>query len=311
MFKWVALGASAVVLSGCAMPVPFQIASWALDGISVLATQKSVTDHGISLVAQQDCAVWRGVTEGELCREEASSDVMVAEEAVKTPASVSSLQSPVKTEPRLSRSLGEQKRDLSLRAPVVQVRSVPTHALRAAWAETDKPARQEALDKPTASAHAFRASPSPAPAPAPRAMPVAKVETVKQAVVQKPVVTAIHTKPVVLAQKPRVREIEGTPSQGIYFVIGSFRNPDNARRLTARNVRLKPAVLSARLDGTNVYRVVVGPVPRGKEKRLHRALARDGFPDTWAIRVDPSDWQFANIPGLKKPAGAEVATLQK
>ena len=32
-------------------------------------TEKSVTDHGISVVAQKDCAVWRGLTAGELCRE--------------------------------------------------------------------------------------------------------------------------------------------------------------------------------------------------------------------------------------------------
>ena len=32
-------------------------------------TEKSMTDHGPSGVAQKDCAVWRGVTAGELCRE--------------------------------------------------------------------------------------------------------------------------------------------------------------------------------------------------------------------------------------------------
>lgn len=58
-----------LLLSGCAaLPVPVQIASWALDGISVIATQKSITDHGISIVADQDCAVWRGLTDGQLCR---------------------------------------------------------------------------------------------------------------------------------------------------------------------------------------------------------------------------------------------------
>jgi len=44
--------------------MPLQVASWALDGISYIMTEKSVTDHGISVVAQKDCAVWRGVTAG-------------------------------------------------------------------------------------------------------------------------------------------------------------------------------------------------------------------------------------------------------
>ena len=43
------------------MPLPFQIASWALDGISYIATEKSVTDHGISIIAQKDCALLRVV----------------------------------------------------------------------------------------------------------------------------------------------------------------------------------------------------------------------------------------------------------
>ena len=63
------LSLTAVLSTGCALPVPLQVASWALDGISYVMTEKSVTDHGLSAVVQKDCAVWRGVTEGELCRE--------------------------------------------------------------------------------------------------------------------------------------------------------------------------------------------------------------------------------------------------
>ncbi len=64
-----ALSFSTILISGCALPVPLQVASWALDGVSYVMTEKSITDHGLSVVAQKDCAVWRGVTEGELCRE--------------------------------------------------------------------------------------------------------------------------------------------------------------------------------------------------------------------------------------------------
>jgi hypothetical protein len=57
----------AVLVGGCAVPFPIQVTSWVLDGISVLATERTITDHGLSLVAQEDCSVWRGVTRGELC----------------------------------------------------------------------------------------------------------------------------------------------------------------------------------------------------------------------------------------------------
>jgi hypothetical protein len=57
----------AIILSGCAMPLPLQIASWALDGISYITTEKSVTDHGISIVAQKDCALLRVVQGDDIC----------------------------------------------------------------------------------------------------------------------------------------------------------------------------------------------------------------------------------------------------
>jgi hypothetical protein len=58
---------SAIILSlfvgGCALPVSVTVASWALDGVSYVATNKSLTDHGISFISGQDCAMHRVVTE--------------------------------------------------------------------------------------------------------------------------------------------------------------------------------------------------------------------------------------------------------
>ena len=70
-----------LVLSGCALPIGVQVASWALDGISFLATEKSVSDHGISAIAQKDCAIWRIFKGDPICRETVAS-VQLAE-AVK------------------------------------------------------------------------------------------------------------------------------------------------------------------------------------------------------------------------------------
>jgi hypothetical protein len=62
------LSIAGFLLSGCALPVPIQAASWAIDGISYLATNKSLMDHGISAVRGQDCATFRIVTDGNVCR---------------------------------------------------------------------------------------------------------------------------------------------------------------------------------------------------------------------------------------------------
>lgn len=64
----IVLGAAALAVSGCALlPGPVGIALLALDGVSYVVSKKSVADHGISIVMQQDCALWRGVTEGRIC----------------------------------------------------------------------------------------------------------------------------------------------------------------------------------------------------------------------------------------------------
>ncbi len=56
-----------LLLAGCGMPAPVQIASLIADGFSLFATEKTITDHGISMVAEKDCAVWRGVKGQDIC----------------------------------------------------------------------------------------------------------------------------------------------------------------------------------------------------------------------------------------------------
>ncbi len=308
--KSLVLIGSAFLLGGCAIPVPLQIASWALDGISMLTTQKSVTDHGISMMAQRDCAVWRGVTEGELCREVEATDALVAEDTVKSPTSAglkptTGFNTQALNETHASAlvdSRGVVAPVLSIRQPL-QVRAVPTHALRAAWAEKTHRETVEPTAAVSAQGHALRAVKSQ-----PQAIkPEPEVVVSKAPSVQ---VTSLSSNQSVPA-KTITRVANKEPEKGIYYVIGSFRDPANAERLVAKNSVLSPAVLNARLDGTNVYRVVVGPVPRGKEKRLHRALARDGFPDTWAIRVDPDNWRFAQLKRPHSKTALQLATLQK
>ncbi len=57
-----------LIAGACALPVPIQIAIWAGDGISYLTTSKSLSDHGLSTITGQDCAIHRGLTEGSICR---------------------------------------------------------------------------------------------------------------------------------------------------------------------------------------------------------------------------------------------------
>jgi len=286
-----------MLLGGCALPVPLQIASWALDGISVLMTQKSVTDHGISIIAQQDCAVWRGVVEGELCRDEIDSDVLVAEDVSK----------PVLTTGFVA---GSTERPVAVITPSVPSRpsgqQVIAEQRQAGVRFSHAMTRVEAPQQPiSAPLHALRAQPAkktPVLIPASIQMPV----QVKAQPVLEPVKLAKWSPPA----QPEYLDRE--PTKGIYFVIGSFRNQDNALRLTTRHKDLSATMITANLGSKKIYRVVVGPVRTGEEKVAHRVLRRAGLVDTWAMRVNPSDWSITErAPSLLPKPGGEVARLSR
>jgi cell division septation protein DedD len=50
-----------LLAAGCALPPAVTIASFAADGVSYVATGKSVTDHGLSAATGEDCALLRPV----------------------------------------------------------------------------------------------------------------------------------------------------------------------------------------------------------------------------------------------------------
>jgi len=69
MRKTLAMIGLPILLGGCSLPPALTAASWALDGVSYLVSGKSVTDHAISEVAQQDCALFRIVQDREICED--------------------------------------------------------------------------------------------------------------------------------------------------------------------------------------------------------------------------------------------------
>lgn len=304
MRKTIVLGTTALLLGGCAIPVPLQVASWAVDGISLLMTEKSVTDHGISIVAQKDCAIWRGVVDGELCRDDAETDVMIAD--AETPkdhtaialATKPTLQPQVKPvampEPHLVvESYSPPVKNAYVAPPRSKAEAATSstmHALRAVRAEQAvvQPVSMSSLPKVTVKASA--------PAAAER------VEVAKWSPPPKP--EFLENK------KPQLHGDE--PAAGIYFVIGSFRNRHNADQFSVRYDKLAPAIISAKLDGKKIYRVVVGPVKNGHERVTHKTLRRAGLHDTWGIRVNPADWLLAKrSTDIRNKKLAEVADLSK
>ena len=56
-----------VSVSGCALPPALTIASLVTNAASYAATGKSISDHGISALAGEDCALWRVAANREIC----------------------------------------------------------------------------------------------------------------------------------------------------------------------------------------------------------------------------------------------------
>jgi len=261
-----ALSVSTLLITGCAVPVPFQVASWALDGISYVMTEKSVTDHGLSVVAQKDCAVWRGVTAGELCREwqDGGGTLLVEKSATDLPGA------PVGFAPRArldiplrnSSSDDDQPRSDNMVNFVTSTDSVTVPGSVSNYMKVD---RTLAVSTPK---------------------PIVRKRVGLNASAKRPARQALS-----VSMKRVDARIE--PASGVYFVIGSFRNFGSARTLASQHGTLVPAVLTANLDGAPVYRVVVGPAVSGREKYLHRRITKMGLRNTWAIRVQPGDWSIA------------------
>ncbi len=291
------LGIAALLLAGCAVPLPVQVASWALDGLSYLTTQKSVADHGLSIVAQQDCAVWRGLTEGRICQEYDDAATMIASAEPVEPA-------------RFAPSVGDRDDEATefAAAPIVQdlhddlgdfqdIEALNEFETAAGGPETEDEIALEALEP------AETAAPRPTESeaieivllPDPRLTVVEPSEPQPSPLLMSPPQAVERESRTVIGgfPIPPLKPTVGEPASGIYFVIGSFRNHANARSLVGEHRELLPTILAANLDGGAVYRVVVGPVEQGAETTVHRSLSKAGIADTWAIRVTPGDWLVA------------------
>ncbi|NKB47890.1 MAG: hypothetical protein GKS02_00850 [Alphaproteobacteria bacterium] len=72
----------APLLTGCAVPPAVTVVSLVADGVSYAATGKSTTDHAISAVAGQDCALLRAAQSKNIC--DPDGEVLVEFEGATT-----------------------------------------------------------------------------------------------------------------------------------------------------------------------------------------------------------------------------------
>lgn len=68
----------ALLLSGCGLPPALMIASYAIEGFSLVATGKTIADHAISNAMKQDCALFRVVEGRQVCLENVDAESLPA-----------------------------------------------------------------------------------------------------------------------------------------------------------------------------------------------------------------------------------------
>ncbi len=288
MKRFAVLGSGIILLGVCALPVPFQVASWALDGISYLMTDKSVADHGISALAQKDCALLRGLMNpDEFCRDFDDTATTLADGGDYSLLFSSGTDDTIDEDFGALSDFGTASGDTG--GDTTEIADV---AAAAAGISADVALKDGA---------SLDAYPGEITVAAPVVV-AAAAETGKSAL---PVVE-MKTGKDWQAGSTEVVETGKEPTAGYYFVIGSFRKYANAKKLRHRYRSLTPSVLSAKLNKTTVYRVVVGPFDRDKAKGAHRRIFKAGISDSWAIRVKPGEWSMAMI---DPPAVAPVEVV--
>jgi len=70
MKRVIAIVLAANLVSGCGLPAAVQVASLAIDGLSIATTEKTASDHIISAAADKDCALLRGLKGEKICHDE-------------------------------------------------------------------------------------------------------------------------------------------------------------------------------------------------------------------------------------------------
>lgn len=308
MRRVLGLGASLFLLGACALPLPVQVAHWALDGLSYLATEKSVADHGLSLVAQKDCAILRGVLiDGRLCRDyEDDTGVAVASAGGRSDAIDVAAIADFETAAGGGTAVHDArpaglKPLRRIHKPMMFEDGVALSGYPLVVEVGGPVAMPAKADVPRAKADAEAKAESEAAAESETLPAAVEVADSGQTA------TVAAAEPAWQAKATRIAAGAKEPTTGLYFVIGSFREHDNALKLRRQFQALMPAVLAATLDQGTVYRVVVGPFDHKDAKTVHQRIYRAGIVDSWAIRVNPGEWSMAMVdPPAAAPETADL-----
>ncbi len=289
-----------LVVQGCALPIPIRVASWAIDGIVLVTTKKSVSEHGISMIAQKDCSLMRGVTKQQFCVDYPDGGTAIASADGGTLAAERA--NDIENLANFETAAGG-----TTLGPAPETESARVTELAAIVAAKTDPSLMFSLDE-TVFAKAVepdQSTPHIVFASASASIPMSPpVPNRKRAGAR-----AEMSAPPVVARAPMTEGSREASVPGVYYVVGSFVQSANAARLAKRHAAMDPAVVAAELDGRQVFRVIVGPFARDESRVAKRRLSSAGIYDAWAINLDPASWTLVRHLMPKSQEIAESAVF--
>lgn len=242
-------------LGGCALPASLQVASLAIEGFSLAATEKTVPDHGLSALVGRDCSMLRGLIGEAVCRDEAPTTVVAGLDGDAAPAPVSAM--PVQTaEADVMSGEAVETALQALPAPSTRVATQPTKApARVILALPPLPPPPTALPAPVRIASMPPARPAPRPAAPCRAD---EASTARLAAFD---AAAGAAPPQGASVAPAAAPPVAASPSAVGLHLASFRSAQRAalgwRILRQRHPRLlaelKPVIRRVELTGKGVY----------------------------------------------------------
>ncbi len=244
-------------LTGCGASAAMTVASLALDGVSLMASGKTVADHALSFVTQQDCAIWRAVTQGDIgaiCRLPVEDEDAIVTAAADEPAEA------IIDEPA---------------AAARPVESAEIERVAAMGARSLKSRGELAFADGIGGAPLFSFGLMATPPAAPLAASLALLPVGYQ-------VPTSSVPPALINNR-----------KATYLVAGSFRNSayarDLANRLIMRQGGNAVMIAPAMVAEVRFHRVVTGPLGAGEMHAARDRLASTGHTDAWAISLCTAD----------------------
>lgn len=300
-----------LVLAGCGLPPAITLISYALDGVSLFSTGKTVGDHALSMAMHQDCKVWRVVNDQSVCRDllPGETNKLIAQavewqdgqEVVGQPKFANQVfdDAPVQTTsgdpvvvPDYLRGLVTGDDDI-IQSGITSVITPAAFSMRIDGRIDD--AFGDAVDtrrtKPVATDE--QRNISLARMNSGWNPPEDSVETIA---------AAYRTTKIEPAADKTAENLKELTTLRV-MVLGSFAKPANAARAALKWRETGAVVVPNQVGATRMYRVVTAPVGENAAATQLLRIRSMGFKDAWALRLcDGGDAKAGACAGLRTSA---------